>query len=221
MIEPLGVQRIRPWPTSSSMWKSFSSLPSLRWSRALACSSALEVLGEFLLGGEGGAVDALELLVLFVAAVIGAGDGEELEGLQLRGVAHVRAGAEVHELAVLVEGDFLALGDVGEAAELVALLAALRDDGDGLLAGDFLAQEGLVLVGDLLHLGLELHEVVGGQFVLQIDVVVEPGVGRRTDVELRLGKEAKDGGREDVRAGVAEFFERCHRHGSGFLKRGV
>jgi hypothetical protein len=36
----------------------------------------------------------------------------------------VRAGAEVDELAVLVEGDLLALGNVGEAAELVALLAA-------------------------------------------------------------------------------------------------
>jgi hypothetical protein len=55
----------------------------------------LEVVGEFFLGREGGAVDALELLVLLVAAVIGAGDGEELEGLQLGRVADVRAGAEV------------------------------------------------------------------------------------------------------------------------------
>jgi hypothetical protein len=47
----------------------------------LACFELLEVLGEFLLGGEGGAVDALELLVLLVAAVVGAGDGEQLEGL--------------------------------------------------------------------------------------------------------------------------------------------
>jgi hypothetical protein len=93
-MEPLGVQRIRPWPTSSSMWKSFSSGRACG-GRGLGLLELLEVLGEFLLGREGGAVDALELLVLLVAAVIGAGDGEELEGFQLGGVAHVRAGAEV------------------------------------------------------------------------------------------------------------------------------
>ncbi len=69
----------------------------------------LEVLGQLLLGREGGAVDALELLVLLVAPVVGAGDREELERLQLGAVAHVGARAEVHELAVLVERDLLAL----------------------------------------------------------------------------------------------------------------
>ena len=58
--------------------------------------------------------------------MVGAGDREQLEGLELRGVAHVGAGAQVDELAVLVERDLLALGDVGEAAELVALLPADR-----------------------------------------------------------------------------------------------
>ena len=106
----------------------------------------VEVGGELLLGGEGGAVDALELLVVLVAAVVGAGDGEQLEGLDLLRVADVGAGAQVDELAVLVERDLLALGNVGEPAELVALLADLLDDLRGLLAGDLPADEGLVLV---------------------------------------------------------------------------
>ena len=45
-----------------------------------------------------------------------------------------------------------------------------------------------------------------GEFVVEVDIVVETGVGWRADVEFRLGKEAEDGGRKDVRAGVAEFF---------------
>src|ERR1700685_621010 len=88
----------------------------------------LEVLGELLLRGEGGAVDALELLVLLVAPVVGARDREELEGLDLRAVPDVGARAQVHELAVLVERDLLPLGNVGEAPELVALLAPGTDD---------------------------------------------------------------------------------------------
>ena len=41
---------------------------------------ALEVLIEFFARGEGGAVDALELFIFLVAAMIGAGDGEKFEG---------------------------------------------------------------------------------------------------------------------------------------------
>ena len=126
---------------------------------------------------------------------------------------HVRAGAQVGELAVLVKRDGLALGNVGEAADLVALLADLLDDADGFVAGDLLAGEGLVLGDDLLHLGLDLREVLGGQLVVEVDVVIEAGLRRRADVELRVGKDAKDGRGEHVRAGVAEFFEGSH-HGS-------
>jgi len=49
-----------------------------------------------------------------------------LKGFELRRIAHVGAGAEVHELAVLVEGDFLVGRDVGETAEFVALLTGGR-----------------------------------------------------------------------------------------------
>src|SRR5438309_5428365 len=92
---------------------------------------ALKVLREFFLRGEGGAVNALELFVLLTAAMIRAGDGEEFESFQLRRVANVRASAEVDELAVLIKGNFLALGNVGEAAELVTFLADFLDDLDG------------------------------------------------------------------------------------------
>ncbi len=77
----------------------------------LGLLDALEVLREFFPGREGGAVDALELLVVLVAAVVGAGDREQLEGLQLARVAHVGARAEVDELAILVKRNFFALGN--------------------------------------------------------------------------------------------------------------
>ena len=96
--------------------------------------------------------------------------------------------------------------DVGKAAELVALLPPGPDDVGGLLPRGLLPDERLVLVHDLLHLGLDPQEVLGGQLVVEVDVVVEARVRRRADVELGIGEEAQQGGCEDVRAGVAEFF---------------
>ena len=61
----------------------------------------LEILVELGLVLERGAVDALELRVLLVALVVGAGHGGELERADVAGAHHVRPGAEVDEIAVL------------------------------------------------------------------------------------------------------------------------
>src|SRR6185436_11768189 len=112
--------------------------------------------------------------------------------------------AKVHELAILIERNLFALGNVRKTAELVAFLTARHDDLDGLLAGDFLAVERLVFFGDLLHLGFELYEVVGGEFVIEIDVVIETRVRGRSDIEFGVWKKTEDGGRQNVRARVTK-----------------
>src|SRR5690606_23703556 len=173
----------------------------------------VEVLRELVLRWKRGAVDALQLLVLLVTAMIRARDGEQFERLDLLRVPDVGACAEVHELAVLVERDRLALRDVGETPELVAFLSTLAYDAFGLLARDLLAGERLVLVDHLLHLGLDLREVLSGQFVIEIDVVIKAGLRRWTDVQFGLGEEAENRGRQHVRARVTHFFERSHGHG--------
>ena len=63
---------------------------------------------------EGGAVDALELRVLLVAFVVGAGDTQQLERADVAGAHHVRPGAEIDEIAVLIERDLFAFGNVFE-----------------------------------------------------------------------------------------------------------
>src|ERR1039458_1883038 len=57
-----------------------------------------EILVDLLLAEEGGAVDTLQLLVVLVAFPVGAGDGEQLERLDLGGRRHVRAAAEIDEM---------------------------------------------------------------------------------------------------------------------------
>ena len=170
----------------------------------------IKVFGEFFLGRKGRAVDALELFVLFIAAVVGTGDGEELEGFDLLGVADVRTGAEVDEIAVLVEADLLAFGDILEAPEFVAFLAEFLDFLNGFLAGAFDAGELLVLLDDLFHLGLDGFEVGGVELLVEIDIVVEALICGRADVQLGLRVEAQHRGSKDVGAGVAKLFERGH-----------
>ncbi len=79
----------------------------------------VEVVVEVFLGVERGAVDALELRVLLVAQPVGAGDVEQLEGLDASGGRDVRAAAEVGELAGLVDRDLLV--GLGELLDEVAL----------------------------------------------------------------------------------------------------
>ena len=112
-MPPLGCQKISPGPASSWMENKSSCLPSTRWSRFLASSMLVQVLVEIFLAEERGAVDALQLRILFLAQPVGAGDVEQLEGLDLSGRRNVRAAAEVDELAGLVKRNlFVGLGEL-------------------------------------------------------------------------------------------------------------
>ena len=93
-------------------------------------------------------------------------DGQEFESLQFRRVADVGTGAEIRELTVGVEGNFLIRGNIREAAEFIAFLAARFDNLNCFLTGDFFAVEALILLSDFFHFSLNLNQIIGGEFVL-------------------------------------------------------
>ncbi|MFM1944956.1 MAG: hypothetical protein RI897_3938 [Verrucomicrobiota bacterium] len=68
---------------------------------------------------ERGAVDTLELGVIFVSFVVGAGDGHQLIGADVTGSHDVWAGAEVDEVPVLEVADGFAFGDGFEEVEFI------------------------------------------------------------------------------------------------------
>jgi len=81
-----------------------------------------QVLLQLVLGGPGGAVDALQHLVFVVAAPIGAGELHELEVLELARAGHVRATAQVFEPALPVQRHiFCVCGNAGDDFRLVVL----------------------------------------------------------------------------------------------------
>ena len=167
-----------------------------------------EVLVHLLLVAEGDAVDAGEHLVLAVALPVRARDARQLERLERLRIQDVRAHAHVHVLALLVERDARVLGKVADVLDLV-LLAALLHVLDGLRARELVRLELEVLLADLAHLVLDGREVVLRDLraLGELDVVVEAVVRGGAVREVRLGVQALDCLRHDVRRGVAKDVE--------------
>ena len=178
-----------------------------------------EVFVELGLVLEGGAVDALELRVLFVAFVVGAGDVREFERADVAGAHDVRAGAEIGEFAVAIERDFFALGNVlddieFELARRRPLTKGTKDTtlghGEGLVARQNYALEDMVRFGFLFHLGLDLLEIFGRDAVVEFEVVIETVLDRRTRGELRVGPDLEDGRRQHVGSRVPQALDVGH-----------
>jgi hypothetical protein len=148
-----------------------------------------------------GAVDALELLVLLVAAPVGGRDAGQLERRDVLGGRHVRAAAQVapHLLAgarveVVVDGQ-LAAADlhhlVGVHIRLEVHQLQLERLGRQLLLRGLdrvepAPGEPLGALDDLLHALLERGQVLRGERLVDREVVVEAVADRRADAELGL-----------------------------------
>ena len=94
-----------------------------------------EVIVEFLFGFERGAVNALELRILFVALVVRARDGGQLECADVSRAHHVRPGAEIDELAVAIKRNPFVGRDVFDDVEFeFARLGTLAQRSEPALA---------------------------------------------------------------------------------------
>ena len=78
-----------------------------------------EVIVEFLFVFERSAVNALQLRICLVALVVCAGDISELECADVSRAHHVRARAQIDELAIAVQRNFFIGRNVFDDIELV------------------------------------------------------------------------------------------------------
>jgi len=165
----------------------------------------VQVIFEILLVEEGGAIDALKLLIVLVAFPVGAGDGQQLERFELGRVGHVRPAAEIDEVRAerILGEDF-----VGAFLDELTL-----HPGVGIFSEAFLFARVDALVRkiarlDLRHFLLDFLEVLGRKGSGAIEIVIEPVLDGRTDAELGFRVQFEDGGREQVRGGVPVNVER-------------
>ncbi len=181
---------------------------------------AADVVVELLPVGPGGAVDALQLLVLRVAAPVGARHAGQLEGLQEARVRHVRPAAHVDVLLVVVQAHRLLVGQVVDEAQLV-VLAARAEHLDHLVARRHALDDVVVLRDELPHARLDGGEVLGRERPLVGDVVVEALLDHRPDDHPRARIELLDGVADQVRARVADDLDALVVLRRDDLQRGV
>ena len=162
-----------------------------------------QVLIQLVLLREGHAVNSLESLAAGVAPPIGGVAGGELDGVALdaAGGIHVGASAEIHELALFIEGDDRVLGQVVDELHLVGL-ALLLHVGDGLLTGQLKTLQLQLLLADFPHFHLKLLHLGLGKGLGGVEVVIEAVVDAGADGQLNLRVEALHGLGQHVGAGV-------------------
>ena len=181
----------------------------------------LQVGGELRLGGKGGAVNALQLRVLRVAAPVGAGELGELEGLaDAAGGGHVRATAQVHPFALGVDFQVLTGRDridqldleqlALRAKEVLRLVAAPHLFGEGSIAGD-----------DLGHPLLDPRQVLRQERLGLGEIVEEAILDHRADRHLGARPELLDCLRQHVRAIMPDELERLGIGARHELDRGI
>ena len=159
---------------------------------------------QLLRGFPGGAVDPLQLGPGLIAAPVGAGHAFELKGLgvELAGVGHVGAGAEVPP--VLTEGvEADGLVNAGQYLQLVGLVLGL-DLRLRLGAAHLLALERQLFIDDPDHLLLDRLQVGFVEGIGAVEVVVEAGLGPGTDRDLGLGEQLLDRHGQHVAHRVAD-----------------
>ena len=167
---------------------------------------ALEVLVEILLRQEHGAVNALQHRIPLVAFPVGAGRMRKLEDAEPPRGRDVRAAAKVDEVLLLVARE-AALGNARDDLDLQRVVLR-REDRDGLGLRHLPADDDVVLDHDLLHLGLDLLEVLGREGTARIEIVVEAVLDRGADPDLDAREEALDRVRAEMRRRVPIELER-------------
>ena len=110
-------------------------------------------------------------------------------------------GAQIGEVALLIEGDDGVLGQVLDELHLVGLLLLLHEL-DGLLTGQLEALQLQLLLADLAHLSLQGGQILGGEGAGSVKIVVEPVLDAGADGQLPLGVQPLHGLSQHVGAGV-------------------
>ncbi|MND64873.1 hypothetical protein D3C80_562220 [compost metagenome] len=181
---------------------------------------ALDVGSQLLLVGPGGAIDALQLLVLRVAAPVGTGNLGQFEGLEEARVGHVRAAAHVDVLLMEVQAHGLLVGHVVDQAQLVFLATGLEHLDDFVTRGHLL-DDVVVLLDQLGHALFDGSHVFRREGAIVGDVVIEAFVDHRPDHHPGVREELFDGVPHQVRAGVTDDLQPLFVLGCNDLQRSV
>ena len=177
----------------------------------------LEILSEFFLIGERGAVNTGQHRIGFLAPVIRTGNAGQFECADVAGIVHMGTSAEIDEIAELIKRDRFAFGDIREAFQLEVLFL-FRQEFDCFLASEFETGKRELFCGEPGHFFFDFHQILRCQLgCSEIEVVVKSVFCARADIEFDIGIQFKNRRRHQVRRAVPYGFERKLSHFILFL----
>ena len=154
-------------------------------------------------------VNALQLRVLFVAAIIRRRQPKQLERLHIPRARHMRPSTEVNKFAIAEKSNLLLLRYVINPPQLERLLQ-LRVMRLRLLARHLGKLESLILLHHLLHLRLDLLKIIRREPMLQIEVIIKPLIRRRPNIQLRLRPNPQNRRGQHMRARMPNARQPIH-----------
>ena len=163
----------------------------------------LQVFIEFRFLFKSGPVNTLEHLVVFIAAPVSTGNGAQLEGLDGTGRSAVRAGTEVDEVALAVDGDDGIFRKVFDEFYFI-ILASVFEEFQSVGTGQDFFGNGKVFFDDLSHFSFNGSKVFLCETVFCVEVVVEAVFNGRANGELDAREEVLDSLCHDMRCCMAE-----------------
>ena len=162
---------------------------------------AFEIIFQLAFLLETGAVDTGKHLVFLVASPIRARERSELECFYSARGSEVRSAAKVDKIALLKEGNLLALGNIRKQFQLIILFYAF----DGLFrfrTGRRNALNGHISLNNALHFRLDFFEIGLIYGSLELEIVIKTVLNCRSDCKLHCGIHILHRLRENVGAGV-------------------
>ncbi len=145
--------------------------PKLPVIATLSLIEHLEIRLQVRLVLEGGAINPLQLGVFLVTFVVRTGNGRQSKCADITRAHHVRPGAEVNEISVLIIRDGFPFGDVSQVAQLVTAWRgpfgqSSQPSASGIVFGLSAVYhalfENMIRFDLLLHLLLNPGEIFGG-----------------------------------------------------------
>src|SRR5690606_20165315 len=141
-----------------------------------------------------------------VATPVSPGYFHQLEYFQLASRWHVRATAQVNEIAFAVQADRLVGRNGGNDLCLVVLADALEEL-DGVVAQPLFAGNHFVFLGQFRQFLFQGFQNLGRKDTLVGKVVIKADVNHRADGNLGIRKQALDRGSQQVSGGVTNQIQ--------------
>ena len=179
-----------------------------------------EVLLQFLLGGPGGTVNALQHFVAMIAPPVSSGHLHQLEVLELASAGHVWPAAQVFKAALAIQADILIAGDTGNDLGFVVLAQGFEVR-HGFVARQHAPCYRFVLASQVRHALFNGFEVFRGKGPLVGEIVEKTVFDHRANRDLRLGEQLFDRISQQMGRGVANHFQALGILGGHDRKRAV